>query len=211
MTTSTTEDATKEPPVEDATTTEAVAADDDTNSKRKRESVPDKGYTCNICKEGGHWIQQCPQRKNKKKKNKDHTPVEGVDPSKDDIEKAKEMQKLRAPPCYCGVTSRVKKVKQSKYNPNSRAIGLYFFFCAKKDKEECCRFAKPVVDEDDHFKNNKVPGRHVAPQHPSREGASTGPPKRLCMFYAKNKSCKKGDACMFSHEVAAKPYNLTTF
>ena len=61
---------------------------------------------------------------------------------------------------------------------NSRAIGHYFFFCNKaKNDESQCRFARPVEDE---TKSKK---------------------ERVCTFFAKTGSCKKGDKCMFSHDV----------
>ena len=75
--------------------------------------------------------------------------------------------------------SRLKKVKQSTHGgEQSRAIGKYFFFCAKqKDDSTKCRFARPVEDE-------------ITPKK-----------QRLCTFFAKHKSCKKGNKCMFSHDV----------
>jgi len=35
-------------------------------------------------------------------------------------------------PGFCGLPSRLNKVKRSKVQESSRAIGKYFFFCSKK-------------------------------------------------------------------------------
>lgn len=121
----------------------------DNNSNNKKESVPSDGYVCKLCNIPGHWIQQCPnepqekhhRRKNKKKKkaNHHHEYQEGIDPSPQDIALAKKMQQLTPPLCTCGQPSRIKKVKKSNINPNSRANGSYFFFCSKKkhDPTKC--------------------------------------------------------------------------
>ena len=118
----------------------------------------------------GHWIQVCPTKKTgSKKKKSDHVPVPGKDPSPDDIEQARALQKLPPPKCFCGLPSRLNKVKKSKESgDNSRAIGKYLyahvfvysikiiaqlnltyffssFFCSKKrDDDSQCRFARPV-------------------------------------------------------------------
>jgi hypothetical protein len=155
------------------------------DSKRKQSSPPD-GYLCNLCGVAGHWIQQCSQqRPNKKRKKRASTPahvfVAGVDPSEADIEKARQLQKIKPPNCFCGITSRLKKVKRSssKEGQHSRAIGKYFFFCAKqKSNDSKCRFARPVEDE----------------LTPKKE--------RLCTFFIKTGKCKKGDKCVFRHELA---------
>mmetsp|Transcript_8648 Transcript_8648/g.12346 ORF Transcript_8648/g.12346 Transcript_8648/m.12346 type:complete len:256 (+) Transcript_8648:71-838(+) len=64
---------------------------------------------------------------------------------------------------------------------NSRAIGHYFFFCAKpKSDSTKCRFARPVEDE----------------LKPKKE--------RLCAFLSRKGFCKKGDACKFSHDLSLK-------
>jgi hypothetical protein len=145
-------------------------------------STPPDGYACNLCKVPGHWIQQCSKKnKNKKKKsssNPNHTPVAGVDPSVDDIDKARELQKITPPQCFCGIPSRLKKVKRSHVGgETSRAIGNYFFFCSRKKVEEPCRFARPVEDV-------------------------TQPKKdRYCSFMLKKGTCKKGDKCAFSHDI----------
>lgn len=124
----------------------------------KKTSIPPEGYVCNLCKVPGHWIQQCDQKdtrkKNKKrKKSSHHEYQEGVDPSPKDIDRAREMQKIKPPQCDCGITSRLKKVKRSHATENSRANGSYFFFCSKKkDDSTKCNFAKPV---DDLQKNKK--------------------------------------------------------
>mmetsp|Transcript_13103 Transcript_13103/g.18287 ORF Transcript_13103/g.18287 Transcript_13103/m.18287 type:complete len:237 (+) Transcript_13103:19-729(+) len=152
-------------------------------TKRKTSTPPD-GYVCNACQTPGHWIQQCPENKKRKKnkRNPNHVFQAGVDPSAQDIQGAQRMQKIKPPNCFCGQTSRLKKVKKSKEGgENSRAIGKYFFFCSKpKDHDTKCRFARPVDDE----------------MTPKKE--------RLCTFFIKNGSCKKGDKCMFSHDVEGK-------
>ena len=98
----------------------------------------------------GHWIQVCPTKKtgDKKRKRKPsgHVPVPGKDPSPEDIAEAQKMQEIPPPKCFCGLTSRLNKVKRSKAGgDNSRALGKYFFFCSKKrDDETQCRFARPA-------------------------------------------------------------------
>lgn len=104
-----------------------------------------------------------------------------MDPSKQDIDRAREMQKIKPPKCFCGQPSRLKKVKRSSSGEDSRAIGKYFFFCSKaKFDETKCRFARPVEDE-------------IKPKK-----------DRICTFFAKTGFCKKGDKCMFSHDVEVK-------
>eukprot|EP00525_Craspedostauros_australis_P012670 CAMPEP_0198119616 /NCGR_PEP_ID=MMETSP1442-20131203/26351_1 /TAXON_ID= /ORGANISM="Craspedostauros australis, Strain CCMP3328" /LENGTH=260 /DNA_ID=CAMNT_0043778127 /DNA_START=33 /DNA_END=812 /DNA_ORIENTATION=- len=149
---------------------------DEVKSKRLQQSTPSDGYVCKNCNIAGHWIQRCPKRR-KKMRNSSHTPVAGVDPSQDDIERARAMQKIKPPRCFCGIPSRLKKVKHSRVNENSRAVGKYFFFCMKKKADEPCRFARPV---DEEVKDKK---------------------DRLCAFFVKKGICKKGANCMFSHEV----------
>lgn len=152
------------------------------NNKRKTTSPPD-GYVCKVCGIAGHWIQQCPDpAKNKRsRKNTNHIPVQGVDPSKEDIDNARQLQKIKPPNCFCGKPSRLKKVKRSNVREKSRAVGKYFFFCKLKKTEYPCRFARPVEDE---LQDKK---------------------ERLCSFFVKNGSCKKGAKCKFSHEL---PDNL---
>ena len=119
-------------------------------------------------------------------KKSGHVPVAGVDPSQADIDAARQMQKIPPPNCFCGIPSRLKKVKRSNVGGDaSRALGKYFFFCSKKrDDETACRFARPVEDELMDKKD------------------------RVCSFWARNGSCKKGDKCMFSHD--APPGNAKT-
>ena len=74
------------------------------SSDRKRKgkaSTPPAGYACTICKAPGHWIQQCPQKKKQKKRNANptHVHVPGVDPSQDDIARARELQQIKPPKC----------------------------------------------------------------------------------------------------------------
>ena len=116
----------------------------------KKTTTPPEGYVCKVCGVPGHWIQQCSQKtKSKKRKSSEqnHEYREGVDPSPKDIEHAKKMQQITPPPCDCGDRSRLKKVKRSNVTENSRAVGSYFFFCAKKkDDPTKCNFAKPVEE-----------------------------------------------------------------
>lgn len=125
-----------------------------TSSKRK-ESTPPDGYVCRACGDAGHWIQQCQSKqgggKKRKKASGGHVHVPGVDPSEDDIARAKEMQKLPPPNCKCGAKARLAKVKQSpatlKFQKQSPATGMYFFFCAKKKFDPTkCTFAQPIID-----------------------------------------------------------------
>jgi hypothetical protein len=157
------------------------------DSKKRKETTPPAGYVCNLCHTAGHWIQQCSQKPSNKKSKSNHVPVVGVDPSQEDIERAKELQKIKPPNCFCGGPSRLKKVKKSNVNPeNSRANGNYFFFCAKKKLDEPCRFARPVEDE----------------MKPKKE--------RYCAFMLKKGTCKKGDKCMFSHDIPEELLQSTT-
>ena len=149
-------------------------------SKKRKTSTPPEGYTCKVCNNAGHWIQQCPEkRSNNKRQKSGHIAVEGVDPSQTDIENAREMQKLKPPRCFCGQPSRLKKVKRSNEGGEaSRAIGKYFFFCSKGKKDRSkCRFARPVEDE-------------IKPKQ-----------ERMCTFFSKTGNCKKGDKCVFSHDL----------
>ncbi|KAL7493357.1 hypothetical protein ACHAWT_003197 [Skeletonema menzelii] len=117
---------------------------------KRKESTPPDGYVCRLCSVPGHWIQVCPTKKtgDKKRKRKpsDHVPVPGKDPSPEDIAEAQKMQEIPPPKCFCGLTSRLNKVKRSKAGGDtSRALGKYFFFCSKKrDDETQCRFARPA-------------------------------------------------------------------
>jgi Zinc knuckle/Zinc finger domain len=154
-----------------------MATDSATGGKRKT-SEPPAGYVCSLCNVEGHWIQQCPQRAKKKKQKRDHVPVEGIDPSTSDIEEARAMQAIKPPKCFCGEPSRLSKVKKSKVKEDSRANGNYFFFCAKKKQDHTmCKFARPAQDE-------------LTPK-------STRP----CPFFLKKGKCKKGDKCIFSHDL----------
>lgn len=157
------------------------------DSKKRKTTDPPAGYVCNMCNIAGHWIQQCSQKSSNKKSKSNHVPVVGVDPSQEDIERAKELQKIKPPNCFCGGSSRLKKVKKSNVNPeNSRANGNYFFFCAKKKQDEPCRFARPVEDE----------------MKPKKE--------RYCSFMLKKGTCRKGDKCMFSHDIPEDLLQSTT-
>jgi hypothetical protein len=158
-----------------------------TDSKKRKTTDPPAGYVCNLCHVAGHWIQQCSQKPSNKKSKSNHVPVVGVDPSQEDIERAKDLQKIKPHNCFCGGPSRLKKVKKSNVNPeNSRANGNYFFFCAKKKQDDPCRFARPVEDE----------------MKPKKE--------RYCTFMLKKGTCKKGDKCMFSHDIPEELLQSTT-
>lgn len=132
--------------------------------------------------------------------------MSGVDPSAADKELARAMQRLPSPQCFCGARSRVKKVKDVKDNPGSSAIGVYFFFCAKKKGAGVCRFAKVA----------EVPGavgggegvvrkaRKEAVRKGGREGKGDvrgrghdGGTKN-CVFFKKG-TCRNGKECAFRH------------
>jgi hypothetical protein len=146
-------------------------------TKKRKTSAPADGYLCSICGVAGHWIQQCPEKAKSKRKKSNHVAVPGVDPSQQDIDVARQLQNIKPPNCFCGQPSRLKKVKRSNVQEDSRAVGKYFFFCALKKIDNPCRFARPVEEE---IKDKK---------------------ERLCTFFAKNGHCKKGDKCKFSHEL----------
>ncbi|KAL7542540.1 hypothetical protein ACHAXR_012134 [Thalassiosira sp. AJA248-18] len=191
---------------EDATATNAPT--DDGTKKRKADSTPPDGYVCRLCSIAGHWIQVCPTKKTgtKKQKKSDHVPVPGQDPSEEDIERAKELQAIPPPKCFCGVPSRLNKVKRSKEGgDSSRAIGKYFFFCSKKrDDETQCRFARPVEMELKKQKGlDKRKAKAVGGAKDNKKGDDKKP-KLICKFFAKSGSCKKGRNCEFSHDVSAK-------
>ena len=155
--------------------------DDQTKKKQKATTTPPDGYTCKLCGVAGHWIQQCDlkTKQKKRKRNLDgnintiggndngshqehHEYRPGVDTSPKDIERAKEMQKLKPPNCDCGIPSRVKKVKRSHVTEGSRAIGSYFFFCVKKkDDSTKCNFAQPI-NELNKTKKEKVQNNFFA-------------------------------------------------
>ena len=115
---------------------------------------------------------------------------------------------------FCGLTSRLNKVKRSKEGgDSSRAIGKYFFFCSKKrDDDTQCRFARPV--EMEMKKQKKIDKRMNSKEDDNKKtavkkGDDTKPtkdtkPMQICKFFAKNGSCKKGKKCEFSHEAQGK-------
>ena len=129
---------------------ESSQSNTQSGATKRKESTPPDGYVCRLCSVPGHWIQVCPTKKtgDKKRKRKPsgHVPVPGKDPSPEDIAEAQKMQEIPPPKCFCGLTSRLNKVKRSKAGgDNSRALGKYFFFCSKKrDDETQCRFARPA-------------------------------------------------------------------
>ena len=109
-----------------------------------------------------------------------HVPIPGQDPSRDDIELARTLQKIPPPNCFCGQPSRLKKVKRSHVNETSPAIGHYFFFCSKKKEDRPCRFAKLVQPH---------------------QGEQAKANKRPCSFFLRTGTCKKGENCTFSHTI----------
>jgi len=113
--------------------------------------------------------QYVPKRTRKKKKT-EHAYVEGIDPSPEDIAKAKEMQKsmrvnVKAPNCFCGLPSKMRKCLRTE-DENSKALGVMFWWC-NKDKwdEDRCKFARRVD-----------------------QGG-----RRVCKFWRETGGCKKGD------------------
>jgi hypothetical protein len=156
----------------------------------------------------GHWIQVCPTKKTgSKKKRSDHVPVPGKDPSPEDIERARELQKIPPPKCFCGIPSRLNKVKKSKEGgEKSRAIGKYFFFCSKARSDDTqCRFARPVDMEINKQKARdgaiKAAKERLKDMKPKKEAKKS---KQICKFFAKKGECKKGEKCEFSHDVQSK-------
>lgn len=164
-----------------------------------KRSGPPEGYVCRLCSVPGHWIQVCPTKKTGSKKRKiakDHVFVAGKDPSPDDIEEARKLQAITPPPCFCGLASRLNKVKRSKVNDSSRAIGKYFFFCSKKrDDETQCRFARPVELE---VKKQKAV-RERANKKRAEGGSKPVCEDKVCKFFLKAGECKKGSSCKFKH------------
>lgn len=204
----------------------------DTDKKRKTESsTPPEGYVCRLCSTAGHWIQVCPTKKTgekRQRKSSDHVPIPGQDPSPEDIERAKILQKIPPPNCFCGIPSRLNKVKRSKEGGDtSRALGKYFFFCSKKrDDETQCRFARPIETEEKSLKKNirdeviqktrsNVDSNKKTPREDgkkirrddvknSQDIGKVKPvnkSKQVCKFFVKKGECKKGDKCEFSHEI----------
>ncbi|KAL3781512.1 hypothetical protein HJC23_011563 [Cyclotella cryptica] len=178
--------------------------------KRKAEATPPDGYVCRLCSVPGHWIQVCPTKKTgSKRKKSDHVPVPGKDPSPEDIEEVRELQKIPPPKCFCGLPSRLNKVKQSKEGgEKSRAIGKYFFFCSKKKSDDTqCRFARPVEMEINKMKAKegaiKAAKERLKELKPQKKN-EVQKPKQVCKFFAKNGICKKGKKCEFSHDLQSK-------
>jgi hypothetical protein len=129
-------------------------------------------------------------------------------------ERARELQKIPPPKCFCGLPSRLNRVKRSKEGgDSSRAIGKYFFFCSKKrDDETQCRFARPVEMEINKQKARAGNAKAVAKNKlkemkEEKKAAEPEKNKQICKFFAKTGSCKKGKKCEFSHDVgvAKKP------
>lgn len=177
----------------------------DENERKRKLTIPPDGYTCSLCGIPGHWIQQCEtkdkKKGTKKRRNTDREFIAGVEPSPEDIAHAREMQQIKPPLCYCGKTSRIKKVKQSRVSRDSRAIGNYFFFCAERREDQPkCRFARPA-EEQLKLLSTTADSQH-AKEEPKPKQKSTK--SRPCTFFTKNGSCKKGDACTFSHELSTK-------
>jgi len=104
----------------DETTTDTVVGTDTAaagaNKRKATSTTPPDGYVCRLCSNPGHWIQVCPTKKTgaknnssssssegnsakRQRKSSDHVPVPGQDPSPEDIELAKELQKIPPPKC----------------------------------------------------------------------------------------------------------------
>ncbi|KAL9181593.1 hypothetical protein ACHAXT_010398 [Thalassiosira profunda] len=187
--------------------------DEPATKKRKADSTPPEGYVCRLCSIPGHWIQVCPTKKTGSKKRKsDHTPVPGKDPSEEDIERARELQQIPPPKCFCGLPSRLNKVKRSKAGGDgSRAIGKYFYFCSKKrDDETQYRYARPVEMELKKQKaiSKRTKGKATGGDKAKKAWEEKKPEKSakkevVCKFFAKTGSCKKGAKCEFSHSKKA--------
>ena len=155
----------------------------------------------------------CPTKKTgthagKKRKSSDHIPVPGQDPSLEDIERAKLLQAIPPPKCFCGLPSRLNKVKRSKESGDgSRAIGKYFFFCSKKrDDSTQCRYARPLEKEQQHIHNKKKKDgkRMKVTKEADIKKGDAATSKQICKFFAKKGNCKKGANCEFSHDVGSK-------
>lgn len=130
------------------------------------------------------------------------------------------MQKIPPPKCFCGEVSRLNKVGRSKVGGDeSRAIGKYFFFCSKKrDDETQCRFARPVdmeLKKQKKLNERRTKASERGPMVKQVDKKRVEKKKvekkqddekttKICMFYAKKGVCKKGDNCMFSHDIPDK-------
>ncbi|KAL7446838.1 hypothetical protein ACHAXM_011490 [Skeletonema potamos] len=152
------------------------------SANKRKESTPPDGYVCRLCSVPGHWIQVCPTKKtgdkHKRKPKSDHVYVPGKDPSPEDIAEAQKMQAIPPPNCFCGITSRLNKVKRSKAGgDSSRALGKYFFFCSKKrDDETQCRFARPAELELNKMKaraGNKAAQKRAAQEEAAQKKKET--------------------------------------
>jgi hypothetical protein len=158
-----------------------------------KRDIPD-GYVCSLCHAPGHWISDCSQfkkKKSKKQTNGDgtaaHTPISGQDPSEEDIERAKAIQrkmvhmnKLKPPDCFCGLPSRKARINEkNKKEIDQRARGKWFWFCSKtKGDYTKCKMARVIEERDE-------------------EGARV---KKVCTFWAQDQTCRKGANCSFLHE-----------
>ena len=184
-----------------AASASTITVKSEDRKKRKFKECP-ATYTCKLCDQAGHWVYDCAQfvpNENKKKKKKKKNPgLEKIaannqrNPTEADIAKAKEMQKKMAfvnknrPKCFCGLASKLSKVKRTKNeDPNSPAIGCFFYFCSKDQRDETkCSFNRPV-EEDENTKKYTSSG--------SKDK------KKKCRFYFANGECKKGESCNYSH------------
>lgn len=184
---------------------ELSQSNNDTQSavNKRKESTPPDGYVCRLCSVPGHWIQVCPTKKTgdkrKRKSKSDHTPVPGKDPSPEDIAEAQKMQEIPPPNCFCGITSRLNKVKRSKAGgDNSRALGKYFFFCSKKrDDETQCRFARPADLELNKMKaraGNKAAQKRAAQEEAAQKKKETKQIKKAKVEQSKESKQTKATA-----------------
>jgi len=208
---------------------------------KKNLSYPPDGYVCKVCHKPGHWIQQCPDpKKNKKtkkskKKNSStapiHVPIPGVDPSKIDIEKAKQLQKLKPPMCFCRISSRLKKVKRSfataneqqHQQQNHRGQGERGGYqrvggasTSNQTKTKTNPNFTPYVEPD--YEQSRAIGNYFFFCSKKKKDVTkcrfarpvqdhediTPKAQRPCAFFVKYGRCKKGDACAFLHEENGK-------
>ncbi|GMI54099.1 hypothetical protein ScalyP_jg4512 [Parmales sp. scaly parma] len=195
------------------TTTEPITDSQSKKRKLKQFKACPPEYTCKLCSTPGHWVYDCSlfvkesnkSKKTKIKKDNNRLPPDQAapnqrDPTEADIANAKEMQKKMGfinknrPNCFCGVKSKLSKVKRTKVefeDPDykSPALGCFFYFCSKDKWDETkCKFNRPV-EEDEATLGYK--GKSV-------KGVVGG--KRRCQFFFEKGDCKKGDECDFSHE-----------
>lgn len=189
------------------------AAPDFGKSKNASRLTPPSGYVCAACGVPGHWVYNC------SKKAVRAAPPAGSpqlrlsrpgEPTAEHIRLANEMMPvlsgLVVPNCFCGLKAAARK-NQKKDSPG---YGFMFWWCNKpKGDETRCKLARRVSEE------APVPTKDVrARQQLAGErgaGGLEGGESRevedvvvkkahnICAFFLKNGSCKKGEACKFTH------------